>query len=72
MNFQLVRASDDEIAIWNTDHGRIFVYAIEPRASVLTPAYHRDSPDAEQDAASMQDEAYRFATEEARVRKLLA
>ncbi len=72
MNFQLVRASDTEIAIWNTDHGHIFVYAIEPRASALTPAYVRDIPGAERDAASMTDEACRFATREARVRKLLA
>ena len=71
MNFQLVRASDDEIAIWNTDHGHIFVYGIAPRARELTPIHCRDIPDAEVRAASMADEACRFATEEARVRKLL-
>ena len=71
MNFQLVRASDTEIAIWNTDHGHIFLYSIEPNARELTHRFTRDIPDAEQDAASMTDEARRFATGEARSRRLL-
>ncbi len=71
MNFQLVRASDTEIAIWNTDHGHIFIYGIEPRARELTQLYYKNIPDAEQDAVSMTDEALRFATEEARSRQLL-
>ncbi len=71
MNFQLVRASDNEIAIWNTDHGHVFIYAIEPHARELTDVHCRDIPGAEVDAASMKDEAYRFATAEARSRKLL-
>ena len=72
MNFQLVRASDTEIAIWNTDHGHIFVYEVAAGARALRPAFCREVPDAALDAASMTAEALGFATEEARLRKLLA
>ena len=71
MNFQLVRASDNEIAIWNTDHGHIFVYSIEHGARELRPVYRKDIPDAELSADSMTVEAHSFATEEARSRRLL-
>ena len=71
MNFQLVRATDNEIAIWNTDHGHIFVYAIEPGARELTAVLCKDVPDAEQRAELMMDQALSFATEQARSRRLL-
>ena len=71
MDFQLVRASDDEIVIWHTVHGHIYVYGIEPRAARLTARSSRSVPDAELDAATFNDDALAFATGEARKRHLL-
>ena len=71
MSFQLVRASDTDIAVWNVENGHIFVFQIPEGGSALIPGPTRDAPDAERDAASLKDEALRFATAEARSRSLL-
>jgi hypothetical protein len=71
VDFQLVRASDNEIVVWNTVHGHIYLYRIEPKARQLTVGPFRNIAEAELDAASLKNEALVFATEEARKRRLL-
>ncbi len=70
MDFQLVRASDNEIAIWETNHGHIFVYEIQRAAQSLREVVCREAPDAAEAAAGMKDAACRFATGEAQARRL--
>jgi hypothetical protein len=71
VSFQLVSASDDEIIIWHTEHGHIYFYVIEPKAHDLKIRWCRNIPEATQDAESLQQDAYVFATEQARIRHLL-
>ena len=71
MAFQLVRAGDTEIAVWNVEHGHIFVFQIPERADALLPGPIRDVPNAAERAEGLQAEALSFATHEARKRRLL-
>lgn len=71
MTFQLVRASDDGIAVWQTEHGHIYVYAACGDTDGLTQVVMREAPDASEPAASFAAEALRFATQEARARDII-
>ncbi len=71
MTFQLVRATDDRIAIWQTEHGHIYVYAVSAETDDLRQLAMRDAPDATEPAATFADQALAFATEEARARQLI-
>ena len=71
MAFQLVRAGETEIAVWQVEHGHIYTFRIQPGGSSLVPGPFRNAPDAEQQAPAFEKEALRFATEEARKRRLL-
>ena len=72
MAFQLVRAGDTEIAVWQVEHGHIYTFRIPPNGKALVPGPFRNAPDAEQQAPAFEKEALRFATEEARKRNLLS
>lgn len=72
MTFQLVRADEDSIAVWHTDFGHIYVFAITPDRRGLRPITARTAPDATEPAERFADEALCFATEEARVRQLVS
>ena len=71
MTFQLVRASDEDIAVWHTDHGHIYSFTVCAETDSLTRRFMRDAPDATAPAADFAEDALRFATEEARVRQLI-
>ncbi len=71
MEFQLVRAGDTEIAVWQVEHGHIYTFRIKPGSSTLMPGPFRNAPDAEQQAPAFEKQALIFATEEARKRHLL-
>ena len=71
MTFQLVRASDEDIAVWHTDHGHIYAFMVCPETDSLSQRFMRDAPDATVPAADFAEDALRFATEEARVRQLI-
>jgi hypothetical protein len=70
--FQIVRVTDTEIVVWNTEHGHIYGYYISPETHALEPLFCRNIDEATQTAESLKDEARRFAVQEARDRKLLA
>ena len=72
MGFQLVRAGETEIAVWQIEHGHIYSFNIPPGAKDLVAGPFRNAPDAEQQAPAFEREALRFATDEARRRNLLA
>lgn len=72
MSFQLVRASDTDIAVWQTEHGHIYVFHPAPRRDILLPLVVRGAPDAAEPAERFADEALRYATREAEVRGMLA
>ena len=69
MGFQLVRASDNEIIVWHTEHGHIYLFEIPPDARELTACWYRDIPEAAQDAESLKGDALAYATQEARSRR---
>lgn len=69
--FQLVRASDDEIAVWQTEQGHIYGFTVCAATDSLTQRFMRDAPDATVPARDFADEALRFATDEARARQLI-
>ncbi|WP_131118323.1 hypothetical protein [Lichenihabitans psoromatis] len=71
MSFQLVRATDDEIVVWHTEHGHIYLYEIPPKARDLTMRWFKNIPDATQDAESLKSEAQIYATEQSRIRRLI-
>ena len=71
MTFQLVRASDESIAVWHTDHGHIYGFIVCRETDSLTQRFMRDAPDATAPAADFAEDALRFATEEARARQLI-
>ena len=71
MTFQLVRASDEGIVVWHTDHGHIYGFTVCTETDSLKPRFMRDAPDVIVPAADFAAEALRFATEEARVRQLI-
>ena len=71
MTFQLVRASDEDIAVWHTEHGHIYGFTVCAETDSLTHRFMRDAPDATAPAADFAEDALRFATEEARVRQLI-
>ena len=71
MGFQLVKASDNEIVVWHTEHGHIYIFEIPPEGSELTARWHKDIPDAACDAESLKAEALTYATEQARTRQYL-
>lgn len=71
MTFQLVRASDDDIAVWQTEHGHIYGFTACPETDTLQPRFMRDAPDATEPAERFAEEALRFATEEARTRQII-
>lgn len=71
MTFQLVRASDDEIAVWQTEHGHIYGFTACPDTNTLKLRFMRDAPEAAQPAQSFAAEALRFATAEARARLII-
>jgi hypothetical protein len=71
VSFQLVRASDSDIAVWETEQGHIYVFAVSPHRDVLMPQLVRAAPDATEPAERFTEEALRFATQEAESRKIL-
>ena len=71
MSFQLVRAGETEIAVWQVEHGHIYTFRVEATGDVLTPGPFRNAPDAEQQAPAFEREAFLFATDEARKRHLI-
>ena len=71
MGFQLVRAGETEIAVWQIEHGHIYTFRVEPEADTLVPGPFRNAPDAEQQAPAFEKEALVFATGEARKRHLI-
>ena len=71
MSFQLVRAEDTEIAVWNVEYGHIFTFSIPAKARELVPGPIRDVPGADEGATTLKDAALRFATAEARSRQLI-
>ncbi|MDX7953873.1 hypothetical protein P7D22_22210 [Lichenihabitans sp. Uapishka_5] len=71
MTFQLVRASDDEIAVWQTEHGHIYGYGVCAKTDSLTPRFMRDAPDAVVPARDFIDAALAYATREAQARQLI-
>ena len=71
VTFQLVRASDDDIAVWQTEHGHIYGFAICTDTDSLKPRFMRDAPDATEPAGNFAEGALQFATEEARARQLI-
>jgi hypothetical protein len=71
VDFQLVRAGDTEIAVWQIEHGHIYTFRIQPGNPSLVPGPFRNAPDAEQQAPAFEKQALVFATEEARKRHLL-
>jgi hypothetical protein len=72
MGFQLVRAGDSEIAVWQVEHGHVYTFNIPANGKALVPGPFRNAPDAEQQAPAFEREALRFATDEARKRHLIA
>ena len=71
MSFQLVRAGETEIAVWQVEHGHIYTFHVAREAEVLVPGPFRNAPDAEQQAPAFEREALVFATDEARKRNLI-
>ena len=71
VTFQLVRASDDDIAVWQTEHGHIYGFAVCVDTDSLKPRFMRDAPDATEPAAAFAEGALQFATAEARARQLI-
>lgn len=71
MTFQLVRASDDDIAVWQTEHGHIYGFTVCPDTDSLIQRFMRDAPDATEPAQCFAEAALRFATDEARARQLI-
>ena len=71
MTFQLVRANDDDIAVWQTEHGHIYGFTVCAKTDSLTQRFMREAPDAAEPAQHFADEALRFATDEARARQLI-
>ncbi|MCW6507879.1 hypothetical protein [Lichenifustis flavocetrariae] len=71
MSFQLVRASDTGIAVWETEQGHVFVFEVSPEADGLTLIHTRAAPDATRPVAEFAADALAFATVEARSRLLI-
>ena len=71
MSFQLVRASENEIIIWHTEHGHVYGYVVASGAKALDRLFCREVADATEKAEDFGEEAMRFAVAEARSRKLL-
>jgi hypothetical protein len=70
--FQLVLATDDQISVWHTDHGHIYVFEIDPKARGLVTGWCKDIAEAPVRAETLRDEARLFAEAEARSRRLIA
>ena len=71
MTFQLVRASDDDIAVWQTEHGHIYGFTACPDTYTLKHRFTREAPDATEPAERFAEESLRFATGEARTRQII-
>ena len=70
--FQLVLATDDQITVWHTDHGHIFLFNIDREARQLAFGWCKDIKEAPVRAEILQSEAQLFAEAEARSRLLIA
>lgn len=71
VTFQLVRASDDDIAVWQTEHGHIYGFTVCTDTDSLIQRFMRDAPDALEPAQAFAEAALAFATVEARNRQLI-
>lgn len=71
MSFQLVRASDTDMAVWHTQHGHIYVFQVAASADALIPVLVRAAPDAAEPANGFAEDALRFATGEAEARRMI-
>ena len=60
------------VAVWQTEHGHIYVFEVAPGRDALLPLAVRGAPDAAEPAERFADEALRYATREAVIRDMIA